>query len=79
MLLKFLADEDPMLSMLKWLCEQLMEAEVSAKINAAKSERNPSAQDTVPAIGFDVLIPVWELCISLSLKSATVVIFLLCH
>jgi putative transposase len=41
MLLKFLADEDPMLSMLKWLCEQLMEAEVSAKINAAKSERNP--------------------------------------
>jgi hypothetical protein len=22
MLLKFLADEDPMLSMLKWLCEQ---------------------------------------------------------
>lgn len=41
MLLKFLADEDPMLSMLKWLCEQLMEAEVSAKINASKSERNP--------------------------------------
>jgi transposase-like protein len=41
MLLKFLADEDPMLSMLKWLCEQLMEIEVSAKINAIKSERTP--------------------------------------
>jgi putative transposase len=40
MLLKFLADEDPMLSMLKWLCEQLMEVEVTAKINASKSERN---------------------------------------
>jgi putative transposase len=41
MLLKFLADEDPMLSMLKWLCEQLMEVEVTVKINASKSERNP--------------------------------------
>jgi len=41
MLLKFLADEDPMLSMLKWLCEQLMEIEVCAKINAIKSERTP--------------------------------------
>jgi transposase-like protein len=30
-----------MLSMLKWLCEQLMEIEVSAKINAIKSERTP--------------------------------------
>ena len=41
MQLKFLADEDPMLSMLKWLCEQLMEVEVAAKINASKSEHNP--------------------------------------
>jgi len=39
MLLQFIAEDDPMLSMLKWLCEQLMEAEVTAKINASKSER----------------------------------------
>jgi putative transposase len=40
MLLQFMSEEDPMLSMLKWLCGQLMEAEVTAKVNAAKSERN---------------------------------------
>lgn len=40
MLLKFVAKEDPMLEMLKWLCEQLMEAELSAKIGADKSERS---------------------------------------
>ena len=27
MLMKFVLDEEPMLSMLKWLCERLMEAE----------------------------------------------------
>lgn len=31
---------DPMLSMLEWLCEQMMEAEVSMKLNADKSERS---------------------------------------
>jgi hypothetical protein len=41
-----MTEEDPMLSMLKWLCEQLMEAEVAAKINASKSERTPSVQVT---------------------------------
>lgn len=39
MLLQFITEEDPMLAMLKWLCEQLMEAEVTAKLNASKSER----------------------------------------
>ena len=39
MLLQFMTEDDPMLAMLKWLCEKLMEAEVDAKINAAKSER----------------------------------------
>ena len=34
MLLQFMSEQDPMLSMLQWLCEQLMEAEVSAKIQA---------------------------------------------
>lgn len=50
MLLQFITEEDPMLAMLKWLCEQLMEAEVTAKINASKSERTPSVQDIVPGI-----------------------------
>lgn len=39
MLLQFMTEDDPMLAMLKWLCEKLMEVEVGAKINAAKSER----------------------------------------
>ena len=39
MLLQFMTEDDPMLAMLKWLCEKLMETEVNAKINAAKSER----------------------------------------
>jgi transposase-like protein len=36
-----MSEDDPMLAMLKWLCEQLMEAEVTSKVNAAKSERTP--------------------------------------
>ncbi len=39
MLLKFVAEEDPMLEMLKWLCEQMMEAELSDQLGADKSER----------------------------------------
>jgi len=39
MLLKFIREQDPMLEMLKWLCEKLMDAEVASKINADKSER----------------------------------------
>ena len=38
MLLKFITDEDPMQSMLKWLCERLMETEVENKLCAEKSE-----------------------------------------
>ena len=44
MLLSFMSDQDPMLSMLQWLCEQLMDVEVAAKINAHKSERTNSRQ-----------------------------------
>ncbi|MBO8173372.1 MAG: IS256 family transposase [Bacillaceae bacterium] len=39
MLLQFMSEQDPMLSMLQWLCNQMMEAELSAKIKAQKSER----------------------------------------
>lgn len=34
------AGGDPMLSMLEWFCEQMMEAEVPIKLNADKSERS---------------------------------------
>jgi putative transposase len=44
MLMKFISDEDPMQSMLKWLCERLMEAEVENKLCAEKSERNNERQ-----------------------------------
>lgn len=42
MLLKFLTAQDPMLEMLKWLCEQLMEAELSNQLGADKTERSGS-------------------------------------
>jgi transposase-like protein len=44
MLLKCIADEDPLQSMLKWLCERLMEAEVENKLCAEKSEQNKERQ-----------------------------------
>lgn len=34
-----MSEQDPILSMLQWVCEQLMDAEVAAKINARKLER----------------------------------------
>lgn len=39
MLWKFMGTEDPMLSMLEWLCTQMMEVEVSQKIGADKHEQ----------------------------------------
>ena len=36
LLLKCMAEPDPMLSMLEWLCAQLMEAEVSGIVGAEK-------------------------------------------
>lgn len=44
MLMKFVSDEEPMLAMLKWLCEKLMEVEVEGKIGAEKSERSTGRQ-----------------------------------
>ncbi len=41
LLLKCMAESDPMLSMLEWLCDRLMEAEISAKVGADKSEHSP--------------------------------------
>ena len=41
MLLKFLGEPDPMLSMLEWLCEEMMEVEVNNKLRAGKGEHAP--------------------------------------
>jgi putative transposase len=40
MLLQFMTEPDPMLSMLEWLCHKLMEVEVDAKLGAAKGEHS---------------------------------------
>jgi len=40
LLLECMTQPDPMLSMLEWLCKQLMEAEVTEAIGAEKNERN---------------------------------------
>ena len=39
LLFSFMNQSDPMLSMLEWLCEQMMEAEASMKLSADKNER----------------------------------------
>ena len=38
LLLRCMGEADPMLSMLEWLCAQLMEAEVSSQLGAEKNE-----------------------------------------
>jgi transposase-like protein len=40
-----MSEPDPMLSMLEWLCAQLMEAEVSGIVGAEKNAHNPSRSD----------------------------------
>jgi putative transposase len=40
-----MAQPDPMLSMLEWLCTRLMEAEVSGIVGAEKNAHNPSRRD----------------------------------
>ena len=45
LLLKCMSEPDPMLSMLEWLCAQLMEAEVSGIVGAEKNAHNPSRSD----------------------------------
>ena len=42
LLLQCITQPDPMLSMLEWLCTQLMEAEVDQQLCAEKSERTDS-------------------------------------
>lgn len=40
LLLECIGKPDPMLNMLEWLCDQLMEAEISGRLGAAKNEHN---------------------------------------
>jgi transposase-like protein len=42
MLLKFLGEPEPMLSMLEWLCHKMMEVEVENKLSAGKGEHSPN-------------------------------------
>ena len=45
LLLQCMAEPDPMLSMLQWLCAQLMEAEVSGLVGAEKNAHTPCRKD----------------------------------
>jgi transposase-like protein len=45
MLIQFLNTSDPMLAMLEWLCDQLLEAEFSAKLGADKHERSETRNE----------------------------------
>lgn len=45
LLLKCMSEPDPMLSMLEWLCAQLMEAEVSGIVGAEKNVHSPYRRD----------------------------------
>ena len=64
LLLRCMGEADPMLSMLEWLCAQLMEAEVASKLGAEKT----STVTIEPVAGADIVhegtIPGWEPCIS---------------
>lgn len=40
MLLKFMSEPDPMLSMLEWLCHRMMDVEVANKLGASKNEHS---------------------------------------
>lgn len=64
LLLKCMAEPDPMLSMLEWLCAQLMEAEVSGLFGAEKNAQNPSRSGYAADTGPGDWIPVWERMIS---------------
>lgn len=60
LLFSFMNQPDPMLSMLEWLCSQMMEAEVTTQLNAEKSECVDGAPVTVPAIALADWIRDWE-------------------
>ena len=64
LLLKCMAEPDPMLSMLEWLCKQLMEAEVSGIVGAEKTRTIRPAVITAAVTAPGGWIPAWERCTS---------------
>ncbi len=62
--LKCMAAPDPMLSMLEWLCAQLMEAEVSGIAGAEKNVHSSSRSDSAVVIAPGGWTPAWEPCTS---------------
>jgi hypothetical protein len=62
-LLDFIAEPDPLFSMMQWITEQLMEIEVSKKANAKKGFIVQNGRPIGAVLGFAGLIPDWELCI----------------
>ena len=51
LLFSFMNQPDPMLSMLEWLCNQMMEAEVTTQLNAEKKANGrTTARATAVAI-----------------------------
>ena len=63
MLLKFVSEPDPMLSMLEWLCHKMMEVEVENKLGAGKGEHSPREPVIAVEPGSGALILEWERCI----------------
>ncbi len=64
LLLQCVTQPDPMLSMLEWLCTELMEAEVEQQLAQRKVSARTAGTATAAAIVPGVWIPVWEQCIS---------------
>ena len=62
LLLRCMGEADPMLSMLEWLCAQLMEAEVSSKLGAEKNEHCDDESVAVADIVHAATILGWVPC-----------------
>ena len=57
-----MVEPDPMLSMLEWLCAQLMEAEVSGLVGAEKMRAIHPAAVVAAHTALEGWIPVWVRC-----------------
>ena len=64
LLLQCMAQPDPMLSMLEWLCGELMEAEVSQQLGAEKVNVPAAATGIAVATVLGGWIQGWAPCIS---------------
>lgn len=64
LLLQCMAQPDPMLSMLEWLCSQLMEAEVSQQLGAEKANVPAAETDIAVDTVLGGWIHGWVPCIS---------------